>query len=785
MFTLFRKIFKSERVLVLAILLLTNASVYWQFYLKGLLPFPGDLLVAFFFPWNSGGFSGFDPWTIHKEVIAADVIRQMYPWKVFAFDLIRLGQIPLWNPYNFSGYPLIANLQSSIFFPGNVLFLIFPPLDAWILLVIGLPFLLSLFSYLFFRSLRLSLISSLFGAIIMANLSYLVVWHEQLIITQVAVLLPLFLFFANRYKDTNKKLYFWLLPLILSSAIYAGHAQTFIYLLIISVSFVWFKRYTLQSILFVVLISFLLGAAQLLPTMEIYLQSAREGEATRRLFEPFILSWSHLLTIVAPDFFGNPATNNYWGEHYGDFQCFFGVVALVFSLLAIWNCHKEKLVKLFTVLALLGLLFAIRPFAYLPHILHIPILATGVPARVIYIFQLSMAVLAVFGLDYVIRNKDKLRAINLLPILFLGIVYASLWSIVLINKNTHFAIARSNLVLPTFTFLATSGVIFFLGQFKKISPWLLATSYLLLFSLALFEYSYFFNKYQPFSPKKYVFPSHPVFSFLQRNAGINRFFGFGTAYVDSNFATHYKVFAPEGWDSLYIKRYGELLASTKEGKYTKDILRSDALFGREDNQFRNRLFDLMGVRFVLDKNDQPKTNWEPETSKFSEEKYQLVWQSYKWKVYERKMALPRFFLADGYEVIKDDSQIISRLYDPTFDMAHKVILENDPKVALTPGYAYAQLISYTPNNILLETQSSGAKLIFLSDSYFPGWHSYIDGKESQVLRADFAFRAVAVPPGKHQITFVYDPLSFKLGLLVTASSGLLLLTLALYKKFKI
>ena len=97
-------------ILAVAVFIIANIVNFWPMYFKGLIPFPGDLLVSFFFPWSSGGVPGFDPWTTHKEYLAADAIRQMFVWKSLGFTL--------WNPYNFSGTYLLANLQSSLLFPG-------------------------------------------------------------------------------------------------------------------------------------------------------------------------------------------------------------------------------------------------------------------------------------------------------------------------------------------------------------------------------------------------------------------------------------------------------------------------------------------------------------------------------------------------------------------------------------------------------------------------------------------------------------------------------------------
>jgi len=719
------------------VLLAANIAVFWQFYFKHLLPFPGDLLVSFFFPWNSGGFAGFDQWTTHKDVIAADVIRQMYPWKSLVIDQIKAGQWPLWNPYNFSGSPLLANLQSSVFFPGNILLLILPFLWGWISLVIGLPFLYSVFSYLFLRSLKLSQAAAIFGAVVAANISYFLVWSEQLVIIQSALFLPLALWAINE----NKLL---LVSPFLAFSIFGGHIQTAVYVYIITFAFAIYKRIPIKKLAIVLVLSLGLAAVQLLPSAELYLNSAREGINTQKIFTAGILPWKNLITIFAPDFFGNPATKNFVGSDYGNFQVYFGVVALVCALLA----RKSKF---FLVLGLSGLLFATTPMANLFTIIHIPILSSGVAARSIFIFQFCFAILAAFGFDRVLQGKKIFDKKILLFLFILPLVY--------FNKH---------LALPVVTFLATIFIIY-LGKYRVI-----------LLVLAVFEYVYFFNKYQPFSPQKFVFPDHPVTKFLQ-SVSPDRFYGVDTAYIDNNFATYYKFSSTEGYDSLYIKRYGELLASSLDGQFHDQVPRSDAVFTSQNSSYRDRLFDLLGTRFILDKNDQPKSNWEPETWKFSEDKYVLFWQSYKWKAYLQKTFLPRAFVADSYEVISQPDKIIDRFYAADFDYRHKLILETDPHVAFSnQASVSAEIISYQPNRIVIKTNSPSPKLLFLSDVYFPGWQAKVNGASVEIFRADYIFRAVVVPAGQNTVEFIYYPKSFQYGMLI---SGLSLLVWICLRKY--
>lgn len=347
-----KKILKSPLFLVVCFLLLLNFVLFWPLYTKGLLPFPGDLLVSFYFPWSSGGFVGFDPWTTRKDVIAMDVIRQIYPWKSLSIDLIRDWQIPFWNPYNFSGTPLLANLQSAIFFPSNIIYLFLPKLYGYISHVVYLPLIYSVFSFIFLRSLKLSTFSAIFGAIVLTNLSYLTVWAEQIVVIQSALFLPLILYLINRNK---------ILPvsILLAFSIFGGHIQTTFYVYLITFSYLIYKRVAWKLIVTMFLISFGVSAIQLIPSVELYLNSARETSQSQTLFYQSTMPWKNLVTVFAPDFFGNPAVGNFTGRDYGNFQMYFGTISAVLAFMAL------KKNKYFLFAGLCGLIFSLSPFAYI------------------------------------------------------------------------------------------------------------------------------------------------------------------------------------------------------------------------------------------------------------------------------------------------------------------------------------------------------------------------------------------------------------------------------------
>jgi uncharacterized membrane protein YfhO len=60
-----------------------------------------------------------------------------------------------------------------------------------------------------------------------------------------------------------------------------------------------------------------------------------------------------------------------------------------------------------------------------------------------------------------------------------------------------------------------------------------------------------------------------------------------------------------------------------------------------------------------------------------------------------------------------------------------------------------------------------AAFLVLTDSYDNGWRVWVDGHYAPLLRADYAFRAVALSPGSHNVKFLYHPLGVVVGLVLS------------------
>ena len=105
--------------------------------------------------------------------------------------------------------------------------------------------------------------------------------------------------------------------------------------------------------------------------------------------------------------------------------------------------------------------------------------------------------------------------------------------------------------------------------------------------------------------------------------------------------------------------------------------------------------------------------------------------------------------------------------------------------------ASIQLVTYEPNYLKYEVDSKNGGTVVFSEIYYPGWRSSIDGQEVSHGRANYIFRAMNVPAGKHVIEFSFDPLSLHvtekiafiaLGILALAVLGVVLLKIKAYRK---
>lgn len=784
-----------KKIWPFTIIIAVTCLIFFKVFTKGLFPAPADLLVSFYFPFYSGGWEGYNPFTTHKELLNADAVRQIYPWKELATNILKSGTTPLWNPYTFSGQPLMANLQTGAFYPLNLLYLLFDARLSWIILVITQPLLAGLFMFLALKSLKISDIASVFASTAFMFTSYLVTWMENVNVGHSYIWIPLTIYAINKFFETNKTRYIILGTASLTLSILAGHPQTSIYAFIFISIFYLYKVHSTQNnknILYLpplLLMPLMLSSIQLIPSLAFYRASPVSLPFSAEVFDKTIIPAKNLITFFASDFFGHPANNNFWSFSYGDFTPYIGVVPLLLFAWGIANFNHRKEIIFFATVAITFILASTQgPLTYLIKTFKIPILDSTTPSRFISISIMAMIVITALSLDDLLKNignkKYLKRFLTLLT--FLGVVYILLWLFAFSAHNIltpkdewikRLSVTKRNLILPTLTYALFFSAVFS-NYYVKIGSKIKKTILLSVsFFVLLVGGIYYTNKFLPFAPLNYIFPDHPLFSWLEENAGIYRFHGSGTARLDYNLPIHYKVYGAEGYDTLRLARYAQLMASSKDGVVPEKYLRSDATFPPEENGHRRRLFELMGVKYLIDKEDGPKTGSDWHESKFAPDEVKGSWQQGNIQVYERKNVLPRIFLTNDYKVAINDEEIIKSIYDFNYPLT-KLILEEEPSLDIVgkSDVTIPHLEKYDTNSIIINTSASSNSILFMSDAYADGWKATVDGHPTKILRAHYTFRAVAVPKGEHVIMFNYNPEPFKKGLYATVAAVILIVT---------
>jgi hypothetical protein len=187
------------------------------------------------------------------------------------------------------------------------------------------------------------------------------------------------------------------------------------------------------------------------------------------------------------------------------------------------------------------------------------------------------------------------------------------------------------------------------------------------------------------------------------------------------------------------------------------------------------LIDLYGVKYVISVTPIEKDcRFELIYSRLEglEGKKEDLLKANTIKLYKNRTPLSRAWLVKDFKVM-DPKRILSMMMKKEFRPSQEVLLEEEPpSITLSgegteKGGGEVEILSESNNRIQLLAKSAEDNFLVLSDTYYPGWKAFVDGKKTKIYRADYTFRAIPLNAGTHQVECVYDPISFKLGAGVT------------------
>lgn len=750
-----------KKLIPVFIFVLLTLIFFKSFVIQGKIPIPSDTIVGLYHPYRDFYANAYPRGIPFKNFLITDPIRQQYPWKNLAINLEKKIQLPLWNPYTFAGSPLLANFQSAVFYPLNIIFFFLPFYLAWGIFIMLQPFLAMLFLYLYLNNLKLNKKASLFGSIAFAFGGFSLAWLEWGNIIHSALWLPLILLsidkilisFKNNPKTISSNLFKWSFVFIFSlvSSFFAGHLQIFFYVAIFSVIYGLSKLYKtdykikkIPTLAFLGGIFVIITFVQWLPTLNFILLSARDLDQNWITTAGWFIPWQNAIQVLIPDFFGNPSTLNYWGVwNYSEFISYLGIATLIFATIAVFRRDRKTL--FFIGMLIISFLFAFPTvFAKIPFKLAIPFISSSQPTRLVFIIDFCLSILAALGLDYFIKEYKK-KGIYSVLILF-SVIFALLWIFIIKFAGNipmeNLQVTRQNLILPTILFIFNASVLLLIFFTKAKNLKIRNVLYLFIFLILLIDLFRFGWKYTPFVDGKYLYPNTKTLKYLSNNLGNFRIMTTDAGILPSNLSLMYKFQTLDGYDPLYLRRNVELMAAI--GRSKPDI---NSPFGfNRIVTFQNYSLDfanLFGVKYVLSLTD------------IDNPKLKLVSIEGLTKIYENLNVMDRAFFIGRTVIAKDKQMAIDLLFDVNYPLRNRAIIEDtvDKKLSGVWNLGFSKITKYEENRVEISTDNKGEGFLILTDSYYPTWHAAVDGIETKIYLTDYNFRGIIIPKGKHQVVF--------------------------------
>jgi hypothetical protein len=143
----------------------------------------------------------------------------------------------------------------------------------------------------------------------------------------------------------------------------------------------------------------------------------------------------------------------------------------------------------------------------------------------------------------------------------------------------------------------------------------------------------------------------------------------------------------------------------------------------------------------------------------------------RWELVENPDPFPRAVLVTDIQTLQGAEQALERTVDPGFDPRRQAVVEQAVRWPSTgaPAAERTRVIGVedeSPHRIAVELEAAEQALLVLSEQYLPGWSAWSEAGPLPVLQADYLLRAVAIPPGKHRVVLSYHPPGLGAGLLL-------------------
>jgi uncharacterized membrane protein YfhO len=654
-------------------------------------------------------------------------------------------------------------------------------------------FLASLFAFWFAKYMGIGSEGSLLAALTFAYGApyFMHVYAGHLSNLSTMVWLPLVLMGVEAFLRNRQMRYALASGVALGMQILAGHPQYLFYSMIAVVFYfalrLWVgsepRNLSRCAVGFcLTLVSALaLAAVQILPALELTVHSARQA-LSYQWVSIFSLPPENLITLVLPDFFGDMLKVPYWGKNYlWEMSLYIGIVPLIMAIVAVFF-EKTGRILIFGLMAAVSLILALGK--------HTPLLAflyAVVPgfnlfrglSKFVFVFSLATAMLAGYGLTRVIslaeEKSPKLKwisygllavAVLSLVVGWLALMQQDLWSsfVQTYNKgednfsaplpftreffSASAAALSENALSAAVIVILLAGLLLAALMIKRLPKSSLSIGVLILAAADLWVFS---SRYLVTFDPAIVRLDDRLKTFLKHD---QEPFRLATSILPlANTGMIEGIENVGGYDAIILKEYSEFI-NFSQNLPTANPNSAIAI------EILSPLLDLLNVKYYIVELNR----------NIALRNLSLVLESPDYKVYRNSGALPRSFIVHDVRVMDNRRAILDQMARPEFTPRSYAYVEQpiDP----APHRSNIQsplpkIVGYSANRVTIEAELQESGLLVLGDVYYPGWKAFVDGTESRIYRTNYVVRGVFLSGGRHSIEFRYEPLSFKVGAMVT------------------
>lgn len=721
--------------------------------------------------------------------------------------MIAAGQIPLWNPYTLAGTSLLASISPGVLYPPNWTFAIFSPVTAMNIVVITTCYLALIGSYLYSRRIGMTRLGGMVAGITFTFGGFMLAHMGNSSAAATAAWLPWILLAIEHLYQRISWRWITLGAVFIALQFFAGAPELSLYTILIGGCYVLFKwtvrdqgegspRF-LRSVIGMFVGGTLLSMIQLLPLREMFYLGGRTNISSGS-FSGSSLPLSQILNLILPGFIGSGTVHPFkipFGESapFVEMGGYLGLLTLLLALFALFARQGGRLVNFWTGVAIFSLWLTFG--GYLPF---------GVSARHMFEFSFSLSILAGLGVSFIAQmDREKVRrALRFASVGFMVIVAATVFIYLFWGHHLFAEISPPKRLssLMNFAALIPIGI----ATLSLIVLWLYALRRNLLWATLLVIFLFLdlviSGLYLRWEQRESVVSINarlqdpPAVQFIKSREGdLNAFriishsakrYGKSCDLLNfPNLSLAHGLRTINGVEEMRLPRQTAIA-----GEIGADGSPSDVNVFNPDHQGLN----LLNVKYLLLERaplDGLKPKVEDAATGASGSINPLDFVTQRWRglaqfgsveIYENPNCLPqawfvkRAAVALSAEVLQTIKT--GRMADGSpFNPAETALLEREdfgsreiklPPIG-DPANAMVRVSSYEPHRIALQTRNAQPGLLVLSEIYYRGWEAWIDGQRTPVDRVNYTLRGIAIPPGEHQVEFVFRAHSFRNGAVYT------------------